>query len=93
MGGRRFRLFAAASMVLAAALIGRSYADSKGAAHINNRNGIRHVLLISIDGMHALDLVNCFNCPNLAQLTEHGINYLDTAASKPTIARWIRRWT
>jgi hypothetical protein len=26
--------------------------------HINQRNGIRHVLLISIDGMHALDYEN-----------------------------------
>jgi len=89
MGGRRIGLFAAASMVLAASLIERSYAGSKGAAHINNRNGIRHVLLISIDGMHALDLANCSkgdapSCPNLAQLTEHGINYLDTAAAKPS---------
>jgi hypothetical protein len=25
----------------------------------HNRTGIRHVLLISIDGMHALDFINC----------------------------------
>ena len=73
MGGRRVLLATAASMVFAAALIGQSYAASKGAAHLNNRNGIRHVMLISIDGMHALDLVNCSkgdspSCPNLAQL-------------------------
>ena len=89
MGGRRVLLATAASMVFAAALIGQSYAASKGAAHLNNRNGIRHVLLISIDGMHALDLVNCSkgdspSCPNLAQLAEHATNYLDTSASKPS---------
>jgi hypothetical protein len=59
-----------------------------------NQN-IRHVLLISIDGMHALDFINCANgisganggapyCPHLAQLKETGINYLDTSTSKPS---------
>jgi hypothetical protein len=56
---------------------------------------IRHVLLISIDGMHALDLINCANgisgvkggapyCPNLAELKETGVDYLDTSTSKPS---------
>ena len=42
-----------------------------------HHNGNRHVLLISIDGMHALDLQNCVaakTCPNLAALTETGIS-------------------
>jgi hypothetical protein len=57
--------------------------------------GIKHVLLISIDGMHALDFINCAAgisgvnggapyCPNLAQLAETGVNYLDTSTSKPS---------
>jgi hypothetical protein len=57
--------------------------------------GIKHVLLISIDGMHALDFINCsqgisgFNggapyCPNLAELAETGVNYPEAAASKPS---------
>jgi type I phosphodiesterase/nucleotide pyrophosphatase len=49
--------------------------------------GISHVLLISIDGMHALDLLNCASagfCPNLAALEDKGVNYLDTSASKPS---------
>jgi hypothetical protein len=56
---------------------------------------IRHVLLISIDGMHALDFINCSQgigtvnggkpyCSNLAELAETGVNYLDTATSKPS---------
>jgi hypothetical protein len=58
-------------------------------------NDIKHVLLISIDGMHALDFINCAGgisgvndgapyCPNLAELKETGVNYLDTSTSKPS---------
>src|SRR6202047_3477265 len=61
----------------------------------HNRGSVQHVLLISIDGMHALDFINCaqgisgFNggkpyCPNLAELAETGVNYLDAATSKPS---------
>jgi hypothetical protein len=55
--------------------------------HIDYRNGIRHVLLISIDGMHALDYENCVNggyCPNLADLGKHGVNYTRTSTSRPS---------
>src|ERR1700722_2223812 len=56
---------------------------------------VSHVLLISIDGMHALDFINCANgisganggapyCPNLAGLKPNGIDYLDAATSKPS---------
>src|SRR5260370_42576006 len=55
----------------------------------------RHVLLLSIDGMHKLDFENCANgiatingglpyCPNLAELGEPGVNYLGTSTSKPS---------
>jgi hypothetical protein len=61
----------------------------------NSNNGIRHVLLISIDGMHAVDYLNCSEglpgvnngepyCPNLAALGETGVNYRDTSTSKPS---------
>jgi hypothetical protein len=56
---------------------------------------IRRVLLISIDGMHAVDFLNCSKgisgvnggapyCPNLAELAETGVNYLNTSTSKPS---------
>jgi hypothetical protein len=56
---------------------------------------IRHVLLVSIDGMHAIDFLNCSKgisgvnggapyCPNLAELAETGVNYLNTSTSKPS---------
>src|ERR1700761_1505684 len=58
-------------------------------------SGIKHVLLISIDGMHAVDFLNCSQgisgvnngnpyCPNLAQLAQSGVNYLETSTSKPS---------
>jgi hypothetical protein len=56
---------------------------------------IKHVLLLSIDGMHAVDFHNCANgfagvnggqpyCPNMAALSQTGINYVNTESSKPT---------
>jgi Type I phosphodiesterase / nucleotide pyrophosphatase len=56
---------------------------------------IKHVLLLSIDGMHAVDLYNCVHgvasvnhgspyCPNLAALSQTGINYVGTISSRPS---------
>jgi Type I phosphodiesterase / nucleotide pyrophosphatase len=56
---------------------------------------IKHVLLISIDGMHAVDFYNCAHgiagvnsgypyCPNLASLSQTGINYVNAESSKPS---------
>jgi hypothetical protein len=55
----------------------------------------QHVLLVSIDGMHAVDYLNCSQgvsgvnggqpyCPNLARLGETAVNYLDTSTSRPS---------
>ena len=57
--------------------------------------GIKRVLLISIDGMHAVDFANCASglagvnggspyCPNLAALGKTGTSYIDTSTSKPS---------
>ena len=59
------------------------------------RSDIHHVLLISIDGMHAVDFLNCTNgisgandgnpyCPNLANLATTGVNYVGATTSKPS---------
>lgn len=48
---------------------------------------IKHVLLISVDGMHALDFQNCAKgsyCPNLAGLGRHGVTYLNASTSRPS---------
>ena len=55
--------------------------------HHGHGHGISHVLLISVDGMHALDYLNCSSggyCPNLKALGTNGVNYLDTSTSKPS---------
>jgi len=56
---------------------------------------VKHVLLISIDGMHAVDFLNCSKgiagvnsgdpyCPNLAALATTGVNYVGASTSKPS---------
>ena len=53
----------------------------------DGRGRIRHVLLISIDGMHAVDYKNCVasnTCPHLAELGETGVNYTRTSTSRPS---------
>src|SRR6202161_3660876 len=61
----------------------------------SSSQGIQHVLLISIDGMHALDFINCANgisgangglpyCPNMASLKPYGIDYLFAYTSQPS---------
>ena len=61
----------------------------------SHQGRIRHVLLISIDGMHAVDYLNCASgisgvnggdpyCSALAALGQTGVNYLETSTSKPS---------
>jgi len=48
---------------------------------------IQRVLLISIDGMHAVDFANCAKnntCPHLAALATGGVTYTRASASKPS---------
>jgi Type I phosphodiesterase / nucleotide pyrophosphatase len=65
------------------------------AAGVVGSGNIRHVLLLSIDGMHAADLYNCTHgiegansgapyCPNLARLTRAAIDYVNVASSRPS---------
>ena len=80
----------AAALTLASSTDG--IAADKNAVGSGN---IKHVLLLSIDGMHAVDFNNCANgiagvnggdpyCPNMAALSQTGINYVNTESSKPT---------
>ena len=48
---------------------------------------VKHVLLISIDGLHALDLTNLVQLApesNIAQLSQHGIRYTNASTSLPS---------
>ena len=58
-------------------------------------HGIKRVLLISVDGMHAVDFANCAHgiatvnngtpyCPAMAALAHNGVNYVAASTSKPS---------
>jgi hypothetical protein len=58
-----------------------------GHADEGGQGNVRHVLLLSIDGFHAVDLENCVAagaCPNLTKLTKHGITYTNASTTKPS---------
>jgi hypothetical protein len=77
--------------LLAACSVGIATAEDGGHGH----NHIKRVLLISVDGMHAVDFDNCAHgistanngdpyCPALAALAGTGINYVAASTSKPS---------
>ena len=82
--------FAAFALVTAPA--SSTYRNTQATVGSGN---IKHVLLLSIDGMHAVDFYNCAHgitgtndgspyCPNMAALGQTGINYVNTESSKPS---------
>jgi hypothetical protein len=82
--------FSAVIFLAASASLANAASGDKGAA-----KQYQHVLLVSIDGMHAVDYLNCTQgvpgvnggqpyCPNLAKLGTTGVNYLDTSTSRPS---------
>jgi hypothetical protein len=86
---QRFSVLAISAAVL---MLGASAQNGGGGL---DSSSIKHVLLISIDGMHALDFKNCAHgiagandgkpyCPNLAELSENGVNYVAANTSKPS---------
>jgi hypothetical protein len=75
-----------AALAVAASACAASIADTQE-DHRGDHGRSRHVLLISIDGMHALDFQNCVaskTCPNMAALGKVGVNYTRTSTSKPS---------
>jgi hypothetical protein len=81
------------------ALLSLVAAFSMGTAIAQNNSflqgRVKRVLLISVDGMHAIDFSNCANgistvnhgapyCPALAALAKNGINYVAASTSKPS---------
>ena len=94
MSKRSLRLFSAALLaatVLTPCLDANPNHDHGDKGELKDR----HVLLISIDGMHAVDYFNCSTdateinngvpyCPNLAALGVTGVNYTRTTTSRPS---------
>jgi hypothetical protein len=75
------------SFVVASAISFAPVAGAQDWHHSDDHLGSRHVLLISIDGMHAVDYENCVassTCPTLAALGKTGVNYTRTTTSRPS---------
>ena len=91
MKTKRLLLVGAVTVVMLASSVSGMAADSSTVGS----EKIKHVLLLSIDGMHAVDFYNCANgiagvnggspfCPNMAALSQSAINYVGTSSSKPS---------
>lgn len=85
-------VLAAAALVLALGSVSHGTAVEAGGVGIGK---IKHVVLISVDGMHAIDFYNCQHgiagvndgdpyCPNMAALANTGINYVNVTSSRPS---------
>jgi Type I phosphodiesterase / nucleotide pyrophosphatase len=85
----------ATSLTIGAVLLALTGNSKALAQSTSTDQGLQRVLLLSIDGMHAVDLENCAKgiagvndgkpyCPHLARLRNHGVHFLDTSTSKPS---------
>src|SRR6201982_1719294 len=88
---RRVCVVVSASLLPASLAVGQQPAKPQ----LSSSSKIQHVLLISVDGMHAVDFLNCANgivtanggqpyCPAIAALGATGVNYLSASTSKPS---------
>ncbi len=76
--------------------VGTAIAQNNDSHHNSRHHGhIKRVLLISVDGMHAVDFANCASgvstvnngapyCPAMAALGTTGVNYVAASTSKPS---------
>ena len=82
-------------IALGALVLGSMSMTTAPALAASKKPNIKHVLLISVDGMHAIDYLNCSKglaginsgnpyCPNLATLGKTGVNYLNGQTSRPS---------
>jgi Type I phosphodiesterase / nucleotide pyrophosphatase len=83
-----------ASAAVALTLLPQTYGRADDRAKVGSEK-IKYVLLLSIDGMHAVDFYNCAHgitgvndgtsyCPNMANLSRTAINYVATSSSRPS---------
>lgn len=90
----KLRTFSAGVSALILLLVASS-ALAQNSKNNKPSSGIQRVLLVSVDGMHAVDLLNCANgistvnggqpfCPSIAALANKGISYVAASTSKPS---------
>src|ERR1700677_1742528 len=83
------------ALIAAAVMLASSTYGVAAATNAVGAGNIKHVLLLSIDGMHAVDFYNCAHgiagvnggnpyCPNMAALSQTGINYVAPASTMPS---------
>jgi hypothetical protein len=78
---------AGGAVLVAGTLASASAATVHGGAAGHPRGGIRHVLLLSVDGLHQQDLswyVQHYPASTLASLVRHGIDYTDALTPVPS---------
>jgi hypothetical protein len=86
------QLLAGAAVAVTLALY--AHGTAADTSKVGSKN-IKHVVMLSIDGMHAVDFYNCAHgiagvnggdpyCPNMAALSQTGINYVGTISSRPS---------
>ena len=64
-----------------------AHAADSGSSALGPDNPVKHVLLISVDGLHAVDLTNYVAThpdSTLAQLSKHGVTYTNNSTSIPS---------
>jgi len=82
-------------LLLSSAVLVTASANAQQGHSDFSQHPIQHVLLISVDGMHAIDFKNCSQgiagvndgapyCPNLAGLGSTALNYVAASTSKPS---------
>jgi hypothetical protein len=77
----------AAAAALFAVGAGMAVVAAPAPASVGSPGAKSHVLLISVDGLHASDLTQCVAtgaCPNLAALAHYGNTYTRATTSKPS---------
>jgi hypothetical protein len=95
MKTNRLVLVGAVPLVAAALVLASSMHRTAADTSPVGSGKIKHVLLLSIDGMHAVDFYNCSHgiaganggdpyCPNMAALSHTAINYVGVTSSKPS---------
>ena len=88
------RLAAMATTAIALTLVASTLGRAQNTSSVGN-GPVKHVLLLSVDGMHAVDLYNCSHgvkginggqpyCPNMAALEQTAADYTAASTSKPS---------